>query len=111
MIQKIKEFFSSVAGVIMLVLTGVAGVALYLLGNKRKEVNALKAKADLAETQKQADLVEVEIKEHIATKATLDKEVKELEKGLDALAEKRKTLPQEESKKTSDEVEDFWKKN
>lgn len=109
--EKIKSFFSSIIGVIMLVLTGAVAILAYVLSNKRKEVNALKAKIDLAETQKEADLIEVEIKQRMTNKDNLSQEVKELQKGLDALEEKRKQIASEEKNKNSNDVEDFWRNN
>jgi septal ring factor EnvC (AmiA/AmiB activator) len=109
--DKIKAFFSSVVGAIVLVLTAVVAILAYILSNKRKEVNALKAKIDLVETQKQADLLEVEIKQRMANKEALSKEVQELQRGLDSLEERRKQIASDEKNKNPDEVEDFWRNN
>lgn len=109
--EKIKSFFSSIIGIVMLVLSGAVAVLAYVLSNKRKEVNALKAKIDLAETQKEADLIEVEIKQRMANKDSLTHEVKDLQKGLDALEEKRKQIASDEKNKSSNDVEDFWRNN
>lgn len=111
MLQKIKEFFSSVIGIIVVVFTGALAILAYVLSNKRKEVDALKAKVDLAETQKEADLIEVQIKERMNNKDSLDKEVKELQKGLDSLEEKRKQIATDEKNKNPEDVEDFWRNN
>jgi len=94
-----------------LAAVAVVGIMLYIIQAKQKRINALNAKAELADTQKKADLVEVEIKQHLQQNATLDKEIKELNKSLDLLAQKRKDISASEKNKTSDEVEDFWKKN
>jgi uncharacterized membrane-anchored protein YhcB (DUF1043 family) len=104
--NKIKEIW----GYIVVGIGALIGVLLYIIQAKQKKINALNAKAELADTQKKADLVEVEIKEHLANNATLDKEVAELNKSLDKLAEKRKEIASKEKNKTSDEVEDFWNK-
>ena len=104
--NKIKEIW----GYIVVAVGALIGILLYIIQAKQKKINALNAKTELADTQKKADLVEVEIKEHLANNATLDKEVKELNKSLDQLAQKRKDIAAEERNKTSDEVEDFWKK-
>lgn len=108
--EKIKSFFSSVVGIIVVILTGAVAILAYILSNKRKEVNALKAQADLASTQKEADLVEVQIKERMQSKDALTKEVTELQKGLDTLEEKRKQIAETEKNKNPDQVEDFWSK-
>lgn len=110
MIQKIKNFFSGLTGIIMLLLTGTVGVLAYILSNKRKQINALSAKIDLVETQKQADLIEVEIKERMANKDALSHEIKDLKTALDDLDAKREQLAAKEQNKTDLEIEDFWKK-
>lgn len=111
MLEKIKAFFSSVAGIIMLVSTAAVGILVYVLSNRRKEVNALKAQIDLAKTQKEVDLIEVQIKQRMDNKDALDKEVKELQNGLTAIEEKRKQLASEEKNKNPDQIEDFWRNN
>ena len=108
--NKIKEGLSTIWGYIVLAGAAAIGILLYIVQAKQKKINALNAKTELADTQKKADLVEIEIKEHLANNATLDKEVKELNKSLDALEEKRKQIASEEKKKTSEEIEDFWNK-
>ena len=110
MLQKIKNFFTGLSGIIVVILTGAIAVLAYVLSNKRKETNALKAKIDLVETQKQADILEVEIKQRMANKEALAQEVVELNKGLEVLDQKRKTLADGEANKTDKEVEDFWSK-
>lgn len=109
--EKIKNFFKSIGGYIIGALTLAVGILLWVLSNKKKEVNALKAKIELAETQKQVDLIEVEIKQRLDNKNLLAKEVQELNNNLAAIDEKRKQLAQEEKDKPADAVEDFWKKN
>ena len=108
--NKIKEFFKSLWGIIVLVGGVAIGILLYLLQRKQREVNTLKAKIDLAKTQKEADLIEVEIKKKLDNVNLLDKEVKELNNTLTQLEEKRKTLSTTEQNKTDQEIEDFWEK-
>ena len=110
MLSKIKEFFKSLWGIIVLVGGVTVGILLYLLQRKQREVNTLKAKIDLAKTQKEADLIEVEIKKKLDNVNLLDKEVKELNKALDDLETKRKDIASSEKNKTPDEIEDFWNK-
>lgn len=111
MLEKIKSFFSSIVGLIMLTLTAVVGILLYILSNKRKEVNSLKAQIDLAKTQKEVDLIEVQIKERMANKNALTKEVAELQNSLNTIEEKRKQLANDEKNKNPSDVEDFWRNN
>lgn len=110
MIQKIKDFFSSLVGYIFLGLAAIIGILLYSLTNKKKEINSLKAKVDLADTQKKVDLLEVEIRQRLENKQAMKKEVDELNKSLLYLEERRKQIAQEESGKKPNEVEDFWNK-
>jgi septal ring factor EnvC (AmiA/AmiB activator) len=110
MMDKIKETLSAIWGWIALVAAAAVGIMLYIIQAKQKKINALNAKVELADTQKKADLVEVEIKEHLANNATLDKEVTELNKSLSALEQKRKDIAASEKNKTPDQVEDFWNK-
>ena len=109
MLEKIKSFFSSLYGVIVLVLTGAIAILAYILSNRRKEVNALKAQIDLAKTQKEVDLIEVQIKERMEHKEVLTKEVTELQNGLNSIEEKRKEIATSEKNKNSDDIEDFWR--
>jgi septal ring factor EnvC (AmiA/AmiB activator) len=107
--EKIKSFFSSAYGIIVLVLTGAVAILAYVLSNRRKEVNALKAQIDLAKTQKEVDLIEVQIKERMEHKEILAKEVVELQNGLNSIEEKRKEIADNEKNKNPDDVEDFWR--
>ncbi len=109
MLAKIKEFFSSLYGIIMLVLTGGIAILIYVLSNRRKEVNALKGQIDLVKTQKEADLIEAQIKERMDRKEVLAKEVLELQNGLLDLEAKRKEIASTEKNKNPDDIEDFWR--
>lgn len=108
--EKIKEFFKSLWGILVVVVTAAIGILLYVLQQKQREVNSLKAKVDLAKTQKEADLIEVDIKQRLNNTKLLDKEVKELNKTLDQLEAKRKDLANSEKNKTDQQIEDFWNK-
>jgi septal ring factor EnvC (AmiA/AmiB activator) len=108
--NKSKEILKSIWGWIVVIAGAAIGIMLYIIQAKQRKINALNAKVELADTQKKADLVEVEIKEHLNNNATLDKEVKELNNSLAALDQKRKDIAAQEKNKTTDEVEDFWNK-
>ena len=108
--DKIKDFFKSLWGIIVLVGGAAIGILLYLLQRKQREVNSLKAKIDLAKTQKEADLIEVEIKKKLDNVNILNKEQKELEKTLVELDAKRKEIASQEKNKTDQDIEDFWNK-
>jgi uncharacterized membrane-anchored protein YhcB (DUF1043 family) len=108
--NKIKEGLSALWGWIVLIGAAVIGILIYIIQAKQKKINAMNAKIELADTQKKADLIEVEIKEHLANNATLDKEIKELNKSLELLEQRRKAIADGEKNKTPDEIEDFWNK-
>jgi septal ring factor EnvC (AmiA/AmiB activator) len=108
--DKIKQGLKDLWGWLVLIGAAAIGILLYIIQAKQKKINAMNAKIELADTQKKADLVEVEIKEHLANNATLDKEIKELNKSLELLKQKRKEIAVGEENKTPDEVEDFWSK-
>lgn len=109
MMEKIKTFLSSLVGTLILVLSAAVGILLWMLSNKRKEVLELKAQIDLAQTQREVDLVEVQIKERLQNKNLLAKEIKELENALDQVENRRKEIFNKESNKTSDEIENYWR--
>jgi hypothetical protein len=108
--DKIKESLSAIWGWIVVVVGAAIGIMLYIIQAKQKKIDALNAKVELADTQKKADLIEVEIKQHLDNADLLDKEAKELNKSLDNLEQKRKEIAASEKNKTSDEVESFWNK-
>jgi uncharacterized membrane-anchored protein YhcB (DUF1043 family) len=105
-VNKIKKAWAWVVAA----LGATVVVLIYYIQRKQRKINALKAKAELADTQKKADLVEVEIKEHLANNATLSKEIDALKDSLNRLADIRKEIASKEKNKTSDEIEDFWNK-
>lgn len=105
---KIKEFF----GWILAGLGAIFGIVLYVLSRKSKEVDALNAKIDLAKTEKQADMVEVEINKLKEDKATTKEHNKALDQSLGKLEEKRKAIPEDAKKLTNPkEVADYWNNN
>lgn len=110
-LQKIKDFFSSIAAYVVLGLGLVVGFLIYSLSNKKREIDSLKAQIGLAATQKAADLIEVDIKQRLMDKDLLQKEVTELTNSLVLLEQKRTQISQQEANKTPDQIEDFWKNN
>lgn len=111
MLEKVKAFFRNISGIIILVITTILGIAAYLFSNRRKETSALKAQVALAKTQKEVDLIEVQIKERMDKKDILSKEVKELQDGLILIEEKRKQLVDSQKNKNPEDVENFWRNN
>jgi hypothetical protein len=110
MVQKIKDFFSGLWGWIVLILAGTLGILAYALSQRKKEVNTLQAKIDLVETQKHADLLEVEIKERMKHSEATSHEIADLKTIHDDLEVKREQLPQQEQNKSDKDIEDFWNK-
>lgn len=101
--NKIKEFFSTWTTKIITALVLIVGFLTYFLKFKNKELEALNAKINLAKTQKEADLLEVEIKSKLQVADASQAEANALQSSLDALEEKRKQLPG-----TDHNPEDYW---
>jgi hypothetical protein len=108
--DKIKAFFNSIWQVIALVAVTAVGILLYMLKSKQKDIDALNAQIQLADTQKKADLIEVDIKQRLSNISVLDKETTELNNSLALLEQKRKDISASESNKTSDQIQDYWNK-
>ena len=98
----------SVWGWIIAAVGGTIGFLLYFLTLKNKQINKLKAKVELTETEKEADLLETEIKETRSAKKMLKKEEIEIDKILISLDEKRKTITKEIKNKSDKEIEEYW---
>jgi septal ring factor EnvC (AmiA/AmiB activator) len=106
--DSVKEFFVNTWAKIVAALTILLGILWYFLSLKNKKINALEAKVDLAETQKEADLIEAEIREKRDQEGLLKKEAEEHERLLKDLEEKRKQLPDDQANKTPSEIEKYW---
>lgn len=111
MINKLKDFINDAKSILIGLLTLAIGILIYFLSNRKKEVNSLRAKIDLVETQKEADLIEVEIKKRMDSKECLSEEVRQLETGLQLLQQKRDELKSSEKDKNASQIEDFWRNN
>ena len=107
--EKIKEatksFFSAIGGYIVLALTAVIGVLVYAFVRKSEQLNSAKAKLDLAETQKEVDLIEAEIKQKQENRNQTKRELEGLDKALDLVAQKRQNIKEA---KTDQEIEQYW---
>lgn len=106
--DKIKEFFSNVWAVIVLVLGAVIGGLLYYINLKQRQANAMAAQIALVQTQRQADVLEADIREKMQNKSLLAKEVADHQKALDLLQEKRNNLPNDNL--TDKQIDDVWNK-
>lgn len=103
---KIKDML----GWIVAIVGGIIGFLLYYLSLKNKEINKLKSKVDLVDTQKQADLLELDIKEAQNAKKRLQKENQEFEKIYQSLDDKRNQIQKDLTSMTDKEIEDYWNK-
>ena len=106
--EAFKNFFSAIGGYIVLALGAVVGVLVYAFIRKNEQLQSAQAKLALANTQKEVDLIEVEIKQKMANREATAKELQGLQQALDSVAEKRKNLA--DDKKTDSEIEDYWNK-
>jgi hypothetical protein len=106
MIDKIKVFFSSISGILMTVL-GFAGAVLFFWNRgKQSDIEALQAKLETANTQKQVDVIDAKVqqqKEQVASNAKELEKVQEAQKAVDAKREDIKN--QNPSEK---EILDYW---
>jgi uncharacterized membrane-anchored protein YhcB (DUF1043 family) len=107
MLKNIKSYWTWTKQNIVVVLGAVIGALLYYINLKNKKNNALKAQIDLVDTQKKADLLEIEIKQKLQDKNLLKKETQDLNQALQSLEEKRKNLGKQN--KSKEEIEDFYK--
>ena len=105
--SKLKKLFHSISIHLYLGLVVVLGFVIYLLSLKNKELLSAKAKLELANTQKEVDLIEADIRKKLAEKQNTKVEVEALNKTLDLIKEKRNTLSKE-GFLTDKQVEEFW---
>ncbi len=107
--DKIKAFFSGIWFYLVLIVGGAVAVLLYMLNLKNKELEAAQAKIALAQTQKDADLIEVDIKQRLANEQLADKDRAALQQSLDLLNQKRQSLS--DTRTNDDQAKaDYWNK-
>lgn len=97
-------------GWIVAIVGGVIGFLIYYLSLKNKQINKLKAKVELTETEKEADLLESDIKEFRTEKKRLKKEDAEISKVLTQLDDKRKQIKEDVKSMSDKQIEDYWNK-
>lgn len=106
--NKLKEIWGYIAAGIV----AIVGILVYIITRKGEEINALKAKIDMSETQKEADVIETEIKQAKARKDNLTKQNQELDKSLEQLKEKRKEIKKNvESLTDPEDIANYWDNN
>lgn len=96
---------------ITLGLGAVVGFLLYYLSLKNRKINALKAEVELADTEKQADVLETKINGIKEDRKLIKKEVDEINKVLVDLDKKREKIKESHANKTDKEIEDYWENN
>ena len=111
MLTKIKGFFSGIYSKVILGMGAVIGILLYWIQLKNKKANALKARIALLDTEKDADILETEIKGLMEDRKLLKKEVDDFNKSLVDLDVKRNELKEKAKNMSPKEVEDYWEKN
>lgn len=106
--DKLKQYL----GYAVAAITALIGVLLYFLSRKRSEVEELHSEIALAKTEKEADVLEVQIKDLKSNKDNLDKHNQELDKTLEKL-EVRRTEIKEETKnlKNPNDIANYWEHN
>lgn len=111
MLDGIKAFFISLfeksKNTILAVLAVLTGILFLVLKIKEKKVNELEAQVSLAKTQKEADVIEADIKNKMDQAAKNNLEITEYENALNALAAKRKSLSLS-APGSEKEEEKFW---
>lgn len=108
--EKVKAFFSGTWAKVVAVMAAIIGFLVYWINLKNKQANSLKAKIAIAGTQKEADMIEVEINQLKEKDKILKKELDDLDKVEVTLLEKRKEIDLREGKRTPDEIEEYWNK-
>jgi uncharacterized membrane protein YqiK len=88
------------------------GLLLYFVKKQNKTINEIKLKSELASTEKEVDLVEAEIRQKMENNQNLKKTQQELDKALEDLTGKRKTVVENAKQlKHPQDVADYWDKN
>lgn len=102
--NKLKSFWGwIVAGV-----GGIVGVLVYVLMHKKKRLKTLEAQLRLVNTQKQADVLEIQINEHKKNTKLLKKEIDDLDEAKKQLKNKRKELEEKHKEMSPESVEQYW---
>lgn len=115
LLDKLKTMAATLAGIastakryIVEIMAVAIGLLLYYINLKNKDNAALKARIQMAQTQKQADLVEADINQKLQNSGLLQKEIDDLQQGLVLLGQKRQQISQVENGKTPEEIAQYW---
>lgn len=91
-------------------LGAVIGLLWYFLTLKNREARKYKTAVEMANTQREADLVEIEIKQLKGEKKLTKTEIKKLDEQLKNLSKKRENINEKVKNMTSEEIIEFWNK-
>ena len=109
MLDNIKTFFEGIWFYIVFVVGAVIAILLYALNLKNKELESAQAKIALVQTQKDADLIESDVKQRLANEQLADKDRAALQQSLDLLNQKRQSLTDTRTNSDQDKA-DHWNK-
>lgn len=104
MLQKLKDACLWIIGG----LGAIIGLLWFFLARKGDKIDELNAKIALVSTQREADLMEVEIKRLMQDKKLLKKELDELDISLLLLSQRRDKIAARESGRSPEDIEEYW---
>jgi len=105
---KLKEFF----GYVLALIVGLFGICVYVLSRRGEAIEELKTTVALAKTNKEADVLEAQVKDLRTNKNNLAKENEELDKVLKELDTRRVEMKEEATKLTNpQDIADYWANN
>ena len=103
--EKIKAFFSTLGGYVVAVGAVILAVLAYIFVRKQDENTELKAQLNLANTHKEVDIIETEIKAKAAERQQTEQDIAKTQKDLDLIEQKRQDI---KATKTDSEIETYW---
>ena len=102
--QKLKTFWTYLAAAV----AAAFSLLIYILSRKNNQINSLQSQIANINTQKQADVLEVQIKEKMDNVDLHQREIEAHQKALDALEAKRKEIANSQQGKTPQQIEQYW---
>lgn len=103
---QIKAFFVKFWEYLAFALAAAVAILLYALNLRNKELEAAQDRIALAKTQKDADLIEADLKQRLAQEDLAQKDRDALQQSLDLLNQKRQSLS--DPRTTDDQKADYW---
>jgi uncharacterized protein (DUF3084 family) len=106
--SKLKSYWLYIVAAI----TGLVSLAIYIFTKRGDKINKLTAEIDLVKTEKQADVLETEIKHLQSNKENIEHEKKELDKTLKVLDTRREEIKEEvNNMKDPNKIVTYWNNN